>query len=105
MDVPVEAAAPVGMDEDIAATTGPLNIVEAESESTTTSDEMIAGLPKRRRGQTLAASTAPSAQAEAPKPRSVKPASDPGARFSAFREAGRRKRTSDDAPASDTDET
>ncbi|WP_433180828.1 ATP-binding protein [Actinoallomurus sp. CA-150999] len=102
VDVPVEAAAPVGADEDIAVTTGPLNIVEAESESTTTSDEMIAGLPKRRRGQTLAAAS--SEPAEEPKPRSAKPASDPAARFSAFREAGRRQRTSDDAPASDTDE-
>ncbi|GAA4637993.1 ATP-binding protein [Actinoallomurus vinaceus] len=105
VDVPVEAAAPADTEQDAAATTGPLNIVEAESESTTTSDEMIAGLPKRRRGQTLAAATSPSGPAEAPKPRSVKPATDPGARFSAFREAGRRKRTSDDAPASDTDET
>jgi signal transduction histidine kinase len=77
--------------------------VEAESESTTTSEEEIGGLPKRRRGQTLAAASSESA--EEPKHRSAKPASDPGARFSAFREAGRRQRTSDNAPASDKDET
>jgi hypothetical protein len=101
-----ETTAPSAVaDQDTEPSTGPFSTAEAESESITTSD-MIAGLPRRRRGQTLAAASAPaSTDSQAPKPRSGKPASDPGARFSAFREAGRRKRTSGDAPAPETDES
>lgn len=101
-----EATAPGTVaDQDTDPSTGPFSTAEAESESITTS-EMIAGLPRRRRGQTLtAASASASEDPQAPKPRSGKPASDPGARFSAFREAGRRKRTNGDAPAPETDES
>jgi signal transduction histidine kinase len=76
----------------------------AQAESDTTGENMIAGLPKRRRGQTLAAASAPSeASADAPKKKPAKPL-DPGAKFTAFREAGRRKRTGNDAHASEPDD-
>ncbi|MFL6052505.1 MAG: sensor histidine kinase [Actinoallomurus sp.] len=104
-DAAVATAPGAVADQDTDPSTGPFSTAEAESESITTG-EMIAGLPRRRRGQTLtAASASASEDSQAPKPRSGKPASDPGARFSAFREAGRRKRTSGDAPAPETDES
>jgi signal transduction histidine kinase len=101
-----ETTAPSAVaDQDTDPSTGPFSTAEAEAESITTSD-MIAGLPRRRKGQTLAAASASASKdSPAPKPRSGKPASDPAARFSAFREAGRRKRTSGDAPAPETDES
>ncbi|WP_329246649.1 ATP-binding protein [Actinoallomurus sp. NBC_01490] len=75
-----------------------------EAESDTTGENMIAGLPKRRRGQTLAAASASSATpAGAPKDRPAKSV-DPSAKFSAFHEAGRRKRTANDAHASEADD-
>jgi signal transduction histidine kinase len=109
-DVSAPAVAPdesVVADRDTDPATGPFDTpeVESEGENNTTRDDMIAGLPKRRRGQTLAAASSAPGTPEAPKPRSVKPASDPSVRFSAFHEAGRRKRTSDEAPAPEIDES
>jgi signal transduction histidine kinase len=87
-------------DQDTDPAIGPL--AEGAGETATTRDDLIAGLPRRRRGQTLAAA---SKNPEASEPRSTKPASDPGARFTAFREAGLRKRTSGETPAPETDES
>ncbi|GAA4608794.1 ATP-binding protein [Actinoallomurus liliacearum] len=83
--------------------TEPPHLPETGGETVPGGDEMIGGLPRRRRGQTLAAATARAS--DEPKPRAERPATDPGARFRAFREAGRRKRESGDAPAPETDES
>ena len=66
--------------------------------------EVIAGLPRRRRGETLAAvpRNLPEAAAEPPAP--PKPATDPAERFRAFREAGRRGGTGNGAPVPPPDD-
>jgi hypothetical protein len=64
---------------------------------------MVAGLPKRRRGQTLAAAAASATPPDPPKDGPANPV-DPSARFSAFHEAGRRRRTANDAHASEADD-
>jgi hypothetical protein len=66
--------------------------------------EVIAGLPRRRRGETLAAvpRNLPEATAEPPAP--PKPATDPAERFRAFREAGRRGGTGNGAPVPPPDD-
>jgi signal transduction histidine kinase len=75
---------------------------DKEADDLTGTGEIIAGLPRRRRGETLAAaprSVAATSAEAAP----AKPASDPAERFRAFREAGRRGGTSggEAAPAPD----
>jgi signal transduction histidine kinase len=66
--------------------------------------EVIAGLPRRRRGETLAAlpRRVPEKTAEPAAP--AKPATDPAERFRAFREAGRRGGTGGGAPAPPPDD-
>ncbi|HKS44574.1 MAG TPA: ATP-binding protein [Amycolatopsis sp.] len=51
------------------------------------------GLPKRRRGQALAAAPVP--EVPAPRPTTTRPRADSGARFDAFRQAKRRKPTTE----------
>ncbi|GAA0355127.1 ATP-binding protein [Actinoallomurus spadix] len=85
--------------------TGPLEIPETADETIPDTGDTIAGLPRRRRGQTLAAAAASAKAADAPKPRVDKPTTDPGARFSAFREAGRRRRKNGDTPPPETDQS
>ncbi|HZE33348.1 MAG TPA: ATP-binding protein, partial [Actinoallomurus sp.] len=65
-------------------------LADKETGDLTGTGEMIAGLPRRRRGETLAAvpRNLPETAAEFPAP--PKPATDPAERFRAFREAGRR---------------
>ncbi|MFB9837599.1 hypothetical protein ACFFNX_36040, partial [Actinoallomurus acaciae] len=97
-DEPAPAeAAEIGSSADAAYPSG-----AAQAEGDTTGENLIAGLPKRRRGQTLAAASA--TPAEAPKKKPAKPV-DPSARFSAFHEAGRRKRTANDAHVSEPDDS
>jgi len=66
--------------------------VEERKEAQEAAAEQAHGLPKRRRGQTLAA-TAPSAPSppSATAVRPERPRSDAGSRFSAFRQASRRE--------------
>ncbi|MCO5972920.1 ATP-binding protein [Actinoallomurus soli] len=94
------AVTPAGERTDPA--TGPQEIIDIANKTIPDGAGTVAGLPRRRKGQTLAAAAKAS---EAPKPRVDKPTTDPGARFSAFREAGRRRRTSGDAPAPKTDQS
>lgn len=55
-------------------------------------------LPKRPRGQTLAAAQSP----QIPKPRPKRPRTDAGARFDAFRQAGRSKSTKETDPGDES---
>jgi signal transduction histidine kinase len=74
-------------------------LADKEADDLTGTGEMIAGLPRRRRGETLAAAprSVPETAAEPAAP--AKPATDPAERFRAFREAGRRGGTGGGAPA------
>ncbi|MCG5217988.1 ATP-binding protein [Streptosporangium soli] len=68
----------------------PARPVAAAPAETSTDDDLY-GLPKRRRGQTLAAASPASPPPSPPPPtaKTERPHSDPGARFSAFRQASR----------------
>ncbi|MEV0381688.1 ATP-binding protein [Nonomuraea sp. NPDC050643] len=55
------------------------------------------GLPRRRRGQTLAAASSAQTPAQQ-EPRPTRPPSDPGAKFSAFHQAGKARQIGEDEP-------
>jgi hypothetical protein len=61
--------------------------VAAQAEAASTHGSTESGLPKRPRGQTLAAAVSRAAERSTEKP--ARPRSDPGTRFSAFRQASR----------------
>lgn len=82
---------------------GPQAEPSAESDTPTDPgpDEELHGLPRRRRGQTLAAASpaaAPQRPAAAQEPRPARPPSDPGAKFTAFHQAGRARQIREDGP-------
>ncbi len=79
-------------------------LADKEGGDLTATGEMVAGLPRRRRGETLAAEPRKTAALDAEPAAPAKPASDPGEKFRAFREAGRRGGTDDGAPASAPDD-
>ncbi|MDR8414987.1 ATP-binding protein [Nonomuraea sp. 3-1Str] len=62
-------------------------------------DEELHGLPRRRRGQTLAAAAPTSpAPAAGPEPRPTRPPSDAAAKFAAFHQASRARQIGEDGP-------
>ncbi|MEO3873751.1 ATP-binding protein [Nonomuraea sp. B12E4] len=64
-------------------------------------DRELHGLPRRRRGQTLAAASStqtPPRPAAGQEPRPTRPLSDPGAKFSAFHQASRARQIGEDEP-------
>lgn len=71
---------------------------DKEAGDPTGTGEAIAGLPRRRRGETLAAARGVARTTDEPVT-PAKPASDPGEKFRAFREAGRRGETGRGGPA------
>jgi len=77
--------------------------VEASTQNAASAEDgSPPGLPRRRRGQTLSAASAPTTAA---KPRTRQSASDAGARFSAFRQATEAGRSGGVAESSTEDET
>ncbi|GAB2808159.1 ATP-binding protein [Actinoallomurus bryophytorum] len=74
-------------------------LADKEAGGPTGTGEVIAGLPRRRRGETLAAAPRSAAAADAEPAAPAKPATDPGERFRAFREAGRRGGAGGGVPA------